>query len=130
MNWTIAGATAEQIGVVRDLAKLYQPANQEPEPPKPDYKDLPKDFPPAEERPCYRVYHSPVTINGRAFKAGVYFHEVATFKEKKYPQNTFICAELRVVAKAATARDRDFGRLLEYYLPTALSERGRCRWSY
>ncbi len=114
-EWTIAGATAEQITFPLDFAKLYRSANEKPEPPKPDYKDLPKNFPPAEQRPCYRVYDSPVTINGRKFKAGVYSHEVATSGEGKYPQDTFICAVLRVVAKTATARDRDFGRLLEYY---------------
>src|SRR5206468_3763164 len=52
-DWTVAGATAEQISFACDLATLYRRPTAAPSPPGPDYSELPENFPPAEERPCY-----------------------------------------------------------------------------
>jgi len=68
---TIAGATAEQISFACELAEPFRHNPSEARPPGPDYDEPPRNFPPAEERPCYRTYLSTVTINGRQYKAGL-----------------------------------------------------------
>lgn len=114
-DWTIDGATAEEIGFACKLATLYQAGPQPaPQPPRPTYQTLPQEFPPAEERPCYHVYETAITINGREFRPGVYYHEVIGRGSDRYPQDTWICGILRIKAKTATIKNRNFGRLLEY----------------
>ncbi len=124
-EWTIAGASAVQIEFACDLATLYQGSAQHAQPPPVSYQNLPQNFPPADERPCYRVYDTPITINQREFKAGVYHHEVKTFGDKDYPQDSWLCAHLLILARTATTRDRDFGRLLEYHSSNGILR----RWS-
>jgi uncharacterized protein (DUF927 family) len=113
-DWTIAGATGKQIAFACDLATAYTGQAAQPKPPGPDFASTPKDFPPADARPCYRVYFSTVTINGREFKAGLYLHEVVAAGDKDYPRDIWICTPLLVVAKTATSKNRNYGRLLEY----------------
>jgi hypothetical protein len=113
-DWTIGGATAGTITFACDLATLYQGTTKPSEPPKPTYQDLPQNFPPANERPLYRVYDTPITINEREFKSGVYLHETKSLGDKDYPLDTHLCGRLLVLARTATTSNRDFGRLLEY----------------
>ncbi|PYK18087.1 MAG: hypothetical protein DME55_07660 [Verrucomicrobia bacterium] len=114
-DWTVAGATAEQISFACDLATLYRRPTAAPSPPGPDYSELPENFPPAEERPCYRTYLSPIKINDREYKAGLYLHEVVEFGDKRFPRDTWISGPLLVLAKTATIKNRNYGRLLEYH---------------
>jgi putative DNA primase/helicase len=113
-DWTIAGATADQIAFACELAALYAGQAAQAKPPGPTFASTPQDFPPADARPCYRVYFSPLKINEREYRPGLYLHEVVTAGDKDYPRDTWICTPLLVVAKTATSKNRNYGRLLEY----------------
>jgi putative DNA primase/helicase len=113
-DWTIAGATADQIAFACELAALYAGQAAQAKPPGPDFASTPQEFPPALARPCYRVYFSALKINDREYRPGLYLHEVVTAGDKDYPRDSWICTPLVVLAKTATGKNRNYGRLLEY----------------
>ena len=125
-DWTIGGATLQEISFAVSFATLYkEPAKKVASPPPVNFQSLPTEFPPANERPTYRLYETPIRINERTFKLGVYLHQVESFGEHDYPIDTWLCASLRILARTATTRDRDFGRLLEYHSSNGIIR----RWS-
>ena len=114
-DWTLFGATMQQLAFACDFAALYRGQAPQTKSPPSDFGSTPHEFPPPEERPCFRVYLSDIKINDRLFKAGLYSHSVTELGHKEYPEDTWICTPLLVKAKTATAKNRNYGRLLEYH---------------
>jgi putative DNA primase/helicase len=115
-DWTIAGATAKEIGLARQMAQPYQPPQKRgtSKEPVPDYKELPPTFPPFDDRPCYGLYPKPLTVQERLFRPGVYYHTVGGKGDESYPIDYWLCAPLAVSAKTANKEDSEYGRLLEF----------------
>jgi putative DNA primase/helicase len=126
-DWTIAGATAQDIGLARQMAQPYQPPQKRgtSNEPVPDYKELPPTFPPPDDRPCYRMYPKPLTVQERLFRPGVYYHTVGGKGDESYPIDYWLCAPLAVSAKTANKEDSEYGRLLEFNS----SNGGAKKWS-
>lgn len=113
-DWTIAGATTQELGYARTMARLYIDARERTSPPPITYQDLPITFPPEEDRPCYGVYDQSLKIGERDFEAGTYLHDTASKGDDTYPIDIRFCAPLLILARTANKTDGDHGRLLEF----------------
>jgi len=67
------------------------------------------------KRPCFASYETPVIINKKLFKPGLYYHSVK-IKNEEMPEeiNTWISSPLEILAITSTASHEDFGRLLKF----------------
>src|SRR5262252_8261666 len=118
-EWTIglgaiSPATADGLKLACDMALLYKAAPRQAKPPGQPIQSTPQDFPPPEERPCFRLHYDPRTINDRQYAPGVYHHAVKHSGETVYAIDNWLCAPLEAIAKTADNRDSDYGRLLKY----------------
>jgi putative DNA primase/helicase len=77
-------------------------------------------FPLANERPCYCLYESLVSVNGKPYAAGVYYHGVERDRKGKMlaTYDDWIGAQLKVAAQTANREDGEHGLLLEYQSKT------------
>lgn len=68
------------------------------------------------ERPRFAVYEHTRTIEGRAYKAGTWYHGVKQSgpEEKAIPVDHWICAPLNVEAETINSEDGSVGRLLSF----------------
>ena len=118
-EWTIglgaiSPATADGLKLACEMALLYKAAPRQAKPPGQPIQSTPQDFPPPEERPCFRLYYDPKTINDRLYAPGVYHHAVKHSGEMVYAIDDWLCEPLEAIAKTADNRDSDYGRLLKY----------------
>lgn len=75
---------------------------------------VPEPKAPAIERPCYRVYDHPVTVDGKKLRAGVYHHTSKAGDDDK-SIDVWLCGPLRVEAVTHSESEGDeFGRLLRF----------------
>lgn len=69
------------------------------------------------DRPRFAVYEHACTIEGKAYKAGTWYHSVKQSgpEEKAIPVDHWICAPLNVEAETVNSEDGSIGRLLSFY---------------
>lgn len=76
---------------------------------------VPEPKAPAIERPCYRVYDHPVTVEGEKLRPGVWYHGQRLDKQsgEYQPFNEWLCGPLHVDAVTRNeGQNADYGRLL------------------
>lgn len=68
------------------------------------------------ERPSYAVYDGPVSVDGKVFRAGTWFHGIKHTHgdEAGQPFDLWICAPLHVEAETVNSDDGSVGRLLRF----------------
>lgn len=68
------------------------------------------------ERPCYRVYDHPITLDGEKLRPGVWFHGTRRDGEGgEVPTDEWLCGPLHVDAVTrAECNGADYGRLLRF----------------
>lgn len=68
------------------------------------------------ERPCYRVYDHPITLDGEKLRPGVWFHGIRRDGEgREVPTDEWLCGPLHVDAiTRSEAQQADYGRLLRF----------------
>lgn len=68
------------------------------------------------ERPSYAVYDGPVSVGGKVFRAGTWFHGIkhSHGDEAGQPFDLWICAPLHVDAETINSDDSSVGRLLRF----------------
>jgi len=73
-------------------------------------------FPDINERPCYRVYSTVMTVGKKSHQPGVYLHEFKPGTEKKGPIliDKRICGELTVDAITRDSNSLNFGYVLRF----------------
>lgn len=72
---------------------------------------------PAIERPCYRVYDHPITLDGVKLRPGVWHHGQSLDKQsgEYLPFDEWLCGPLHVEAVTRNeGQDGDYGRLLRF----------------
>ena len=69
------------------------------------------------DRPRFAVYEHTCTIEGKAYKAGTWYHGVKQSgpEEKAIPVDHWICAPLNVEAETVNSEDGSIGRLLSFH---------------
>lgn len=69
------------------------------------------------DRPRFAVYEHICTIEGKAYRAGTWYHGVKQSgpEEKAIPVDHWICAPLNVEAETVNSEDGSIGRLLSFH---------------
>lgn len=69
------------------------------------------------DRPRFAVYEHTCTIEGKAYKAGTWYHGMKQSgpEEKAIPVDHWICAPLNVEAETVNSEDGSIGRLLSFH---------------
>ena len=76
-------------------------------------------FPPPSKRPVFCCYDHAFVVDGKRYKAGVYYHVIRREKDEEgkiteVPEDLWICSVLKVVSIVRTRGRREHSYLLEY----------------
>lgn len=75
-------------------------------------------YPPADRRPCFRVYDDPPSFGGVTERAGVYWHERRGSGDREEMIDTWVCGPLHVEAQTHDDAGNHFGRALRFKTST------------